>query len=76
MQKGITILIAVSIVLSSLLAIQVVHDGGLVIGQPAYQTTQAAQQSNGTGNVTISTGNTTASATLDAQSVTTFVGKP
>jgi S1-C subfamily serine protease len=68
MQKGITILIAVSIVLSSLLAIQVVHDGGLAIGQPAYHTTQAAQQSNGAGNVTISAENTTASATLDAQS--------
>jgi len=66
MQKGIAILAAISIVVSSLLAIQVMHDGGLAVGQPAYkapaQTVQAAQ---GNGNVTITAN---ASATLDAQS--------
>jgi S1-C subfamily serine protease len=67
MQKQVAILAAISIVLSSLLAVQVVRDGGLAIGQPAYHTTQVAQNSS-TGNMTISTGNTTASATLDAQS--------
>jgi S1-C subfamily serine protease len=68
MQKEVAILTVISIVLSSLLAIQVVRDGGLAIGQPAYQTMQAAQ-SSGTSNVTTIVGNnTTASATLDAQS--------
>jgi len=70
MQKGITILVAVTLIVSSLLAIQVVHDGGLAIGQPAYQITQAAQQSNSTGNVTINTENINSSTMLDTQSAT------
>src|SRR5581483_8861283 len=82
MQKSVAILTVISIVVSSLLAIQVVRDGGLAVGQPNIMPAavenntpppyiQPSNNTQGTASENVanfSSNNVNASVILDAQS--------